>query len=142
MTTPDIKGKWKPGQSGNPKGRKPGSGAIAPLRAAIAEHIPAIVNGLAQAALKGDVGAARLLLERTLPPLRAVDLPISLELPRGTLTEQAGAVLAAMAEGRLTSNQGAALIAAVAQLARVVELDEISRRLSALESNANNWKTL
>jgi hypothetical protein len=34
---------WKPGQSGNPKGRKPGTGELIKLRNSIAEHIPSII---------------------------------------------------------------------------------------------------
>jgi hypothetical protein len=34
---------WKPGQSGNPKGRKPGTGEVTKLRNSIAEHIPSII---------------------------------------------------------------------------------------------------
>ena len=50
---------WKPGESGNPQGRKPGTGEVAKLRAAISEHVPAIIQSLAAAALSGDVAAAR-----------------------------------------------------------------------------------
>jgi hypothetical protein len=31
---------WKPGQSGNPGGRKPGTGEVAKLQAAISKHVP------------------------------------------------------------------------------------------------------
>ena len=58
-------GRWKPGQSGNPKGRPPGqgeAGTAAKLRRAIAEHVPAIVERLVDQAMGGDVGACRLLL--------------------------------------------------------------------------------
>ncbi|HQQ69322.1 MAG TPA: DUF5681 domain-containing protein [Alicycliphilus sp.] len=51
---------WKPGQSGNPKGRPPGTGDVAKLRAAIAGNVPAILESLTTAALAGDVQAARL----------------------------------------------------------------------------------
>ena len=43
MKDPKRPGRWKPGESGNPAGRKPGSGEVAKLRAAIAEHMPGIV---------------------------------------------------------------------------------------------------
>ena len=88
---------WKPGQSGNPAGRKPGTGEVAKLRAAIAEHVPPIIEKLTAAALSGDVGAARLLLERVIPPLKASEEPVLLTLPDGTLTEQGRGVLVAVA---------------------------------------------
>ena len=55
--------KWKPGQSGNPRGRKRGAGEVGKLRASIAEHVPEIIAKLVEQAKGGDAGAARLLLE-------------------------------------------------------------------------------
>ena len=92
---------WKPGQSGNPKGRPPGVGEIGKMRAAIAGNVPAILESLTTAALAGDVQAARLLLERALPPIKPVEQSQPLSLPDGTLTEQGRAVLASVAAGEL-----------------------------------------
>lgn len=125
---------WRAGQSGNPRGRRPGSGAVAKLRAAIAEHVPTIIERLTAAALQGDVSAARLLLERVIPPLKAAEEAASLVLPDGTLTEQGRAVLGAVAAGELAPGQGAALLGAIGTLARVVEVDELERRIEALEA--------
>ncbi len=124
---------WKPGQSGNPKGRPAGSGEVAKLRAAIAGQVPAILESLTAAALAGDVGAARLLLERALPPIKPVEQSQPLSLPDGTLTDQGRAVLAAVADGTLAPGQGAALLGAIGTLARVAEVDELARRIEALE---------
>jgi hypothetical protein len=124
---------WKPGQSGNAKGRRPGSGEVAKLRTAIAENVPTIIERLVTAALQGDTSAARLLLERVCAPLKASEEPARLALPDGTLTEQGRAVLRAVAAGELAPGQGAALLAGIGTLARVVELDELARRVAALE---------
>lgn len=124
---------WKPGQSGNPKGRPPGVGEIGKMRAAIAGNVPAILQSLTTAALAGDVQAARLLLERALPPIKPVEQPQPLSLPDGTLTEQGRAVLAAVAAGELAPGQGAALLGAIGTLARVAEIDELAARITALE---------
>ena len=59
MSGSGKRGRWKPGESGNPAGRRPGSGKVAELRESIAEHIPEIVSRLVEAAKGGDVGAAR-----------------------------------------------------------------------------------
>ena len=127
-------GRWQPGQSGNPQGRPPGSGEIAKLRAGIAERIPEILDRLVEAALVGDIQAARLLLERALPPVRAVGLPVELALPEGRLTDQARQVLAAAAGGALAPDQAATLIGALAGVARITETDELRERIERLEA--------
>lgn len=133
MNTPNKDTKWKPGQSGNPKGKPKGSGEVQKLREAIGLHVPGIIKQLLTAAKGGDVQAARLLLERVLPPLKAVEQASPLTLPDGSLTEQGRAVLAAVGAGELAPGQGAQLITAIGSLARVVEIDEIAARLAALE---------
>lgn len=126
---------WKPGQSGNPKGRPPGTGEVAKLRAAIADRVPELLERLMAQALDGDVGAARLLLERAVAPLKAAEQPQALQLPDDTLTAQGRAVLAAVAAGELAPGQGAALLGAIGTLARVAEIDELTARITALEES-------
>ena len=127
-------GRWQPGQSGNPKGRPPGTGEVAKLRASIAERVPEILERLTEAALAGDVSAARLLLERVLPPIKPVELPIELALAEGRPTEQARQVLAAAAGGALAPDQAVSLIGAMAALAKITETDELRERIERLET--------
>lgn len=129
---------WQPGQSGNPKGKPPGSGQLQKLRASIAEHVPSILEQLVTAAQGGDVQAARLILERVLPPVKATEQPVELQLPEGgTLTMTGRAVLSAVASGDLAPSQGAALLGAIGTLARVTEIDELDARLTKLEEQQN-----
>ena len=139
MTEPKKKrGSWKPGQSGNPAGRPPGVGEIGKLRAAIAERVPELLAAMMGKALEGDVGAARLLLERAIAPLKAIEQAVALQLPDGdTLTAQGRAVLSAVAGGELAPSQGAALLGAIGTLARVTEIDELSARITKLEGAKN-----
>jgi hypothetical protein len=132
----DLKrpGRWKPGESGNPAGRAPGSGEVAKLRAAIREHVPPIIERLTEAAKAGDVGAARLLLERVVPPMKASEESATLKLPDGTLTDQGRAVLLAVAGGELAPGQGAALLASLGTFAKLREADDLERRITALEA--------
>ena len=126
--------RFQPGQSGNPAGRKPGTGEIARLRAAISKHVPAILDSMVEQAKAGDVQAARLLLERALAPLKAQETAQALALPDdGTLTEQARAVLAAVANGQLAPGQGSQLLSGIATMARVVVIDELADRVARLE---------
>jgi hypothetical protein len=124
---------WKPGQSGNPSGRKPGTGQIAKLRETIAQSIPELLENLIEKARDGDVQAARLLIERVIPPMRAAELAQPLTLPDGSLTDQGRAVLRSVAAGELAPGQGAQLLSAIAALGRTTEIDELARRLDALE---------
>ncbi len=134
MTEKKPKG-WQKGQSGNPSGKTPGSGALQKLRATIATDVPEILAGLVTAAKAGDVQAARLILERVLPPVKAIEQAVELQLPDGgTLTAQGRAVLSAVALGELAPGQGAQLLAAIGSLARVTELDELVSRIDKLEA--------
>ncbi len=124
---------WRPGQSGNPKGKAPGSGEVAKLRAALAADLPAILKTLVEQALAGDTQAARLLLERTVPALKPAEQAQAIALPAGSLTEQGRAILTAVAAAELAPGQGAQLLSAIGSLARVAEIDELAHRIEALE---------
>jgi hypothetical protein len=103
------------------------------LRAAIAEALPDILAALIEKAQTGDVQAARLLLERCVPAIRPVELPEPLQLQGKSLTEMGQSVLRLLAAGELGPGQAAALLGAIAQLARVAEIDELTRRVELLE---------
>lgn len=128
-----MSSRWKPGQTGNPKGRPRGSGKVAELRLAIEARVPAIVDQLTAAALNGDVGAARLLLERVIPPLRAVEDHIEIQLAGESLPDHGRAVIAAAASGNLSPSQASAMLTSLGTLARIVEADEMIKRIEALE---------
>ncbi len=130
-------GRWKKGESGNPKGRTPGTGEVPKIRAAIAARVPEILDKLMALALEGDTGAARLLLERAIPPLKAMEPTQPITLPDGTLTDQGRAVLAAVAVGELAPTQAAQLITALGTLAKIAEVDELTARITALEEKQN-----
>ena len=129
-----TKGRWSKGESGNPAGRPKGiPNPQARLRKMI--NAEGIVKRLEQAALDGDVQAARTLLERALPACRSTAEPV--EIPEldvaPTLTGKAHSVLAAVADGRIPPDLGAQLVAAIGNVSKLVEVDELSRRVEALE---------
>ena len=132
------RGSWKPGQSGNPAGRKPGTGEVSKIRAAINDRVPELLAAMMAKALEGDVGAARLLLERAVAPLKAAEQAETITLPDGSLTVQGRAVLRAVAAGELAPGQGATLLSAIGTLARVTEIDELEARLTKLENKNGN----
>jgi hypothetical protein len=124
--------KFKKGQSGNPKGRTPGSGEVAKLRAELAKHLPEAIEALLAKVREGDVSALRVYFDRILPPLKSVDRPVPLPLPDG-LAAQGRAIIEAMGHGSITPEEAASIMSAVAAQARVIEVDELERRVAALE---------
>lgn len=130
---------WVKGQSGNPAGRRPGTGEVARLRAAIAQHVPEIVARLVErATVDGDAQAARLLLERVLPPVKAVALPETVPLPAdGPLVARAEAVLRAMASGEASPEAATAALDALGAVAKLKAIDEMEARLRRLEEASN-----
>ena len=134
MSKKDLKPPWPKGKSGNPAGRPKGSkNPSTKLRELI--NIEPILKKLQTAAEGGDVQAARTLLERALPVYRTTAQPVELpELEKAdTLTEKAWVILAAVADGSLPPDLGAALVGAIGNVAKVAEVDELMRRVAALE---------
>ena len=81
---------WKQGESGNPNGRpRKSQRSMAQLRSQISEHLPDVIEVLANAAKEGDVQAARILVERCVPSMRALDQNINVnESVRGISDEE------------------------------------------------------
>ena len=137
MTTSEKskRGRWKKGESGNPSGRKPGTGKVARLRDIIATHVPEIISQMVDKAIDGDVQAARLLLERVIPPLKSMEQNVSLTLPENaTLSEQGQIIIQSVANGVLTPDQGQALLSGLGSQARLIEITELEARITALEN--------
>ncbi|MDR3386217.1 MAG: DUF5681 domain-containing protein [Rudaea sp.] len=125
---------WQKGQSGNPEGRPKGiPNPQARLRGMI--DAEAIVARLQDAALAGDVQAARTLLERALPVYRSSAAPVDMPELAGALAlaDKAHAVLAAVSDGRLPPDLGASLVAAIGCVSKIEEVDELLRRVAVLE---------
>lgn len=137
------RGRWKSGESGNPNGRPAGLGEVTKLRNSIAAHLPDIIAELVAKAKAGDVQAARLLLERVLPPIKPIEQPIALSLPLGDgLTAQGMAIVQAIADGEIALSQGASLLTGLGALARIKEIDELEVRLERVEQTISIRKLL
>lgn len=129
---------WKPGQSGNPAGgrpgRPPGSGPHAAIRQAVAEHLPAVVSRLAELGLAGDAAALRALLEFGLPKPRPESLPAPLPLPADApLSEQGQTIIAELAAGHVGIHEAAALLAAIGSHAKALQVTELVERMERIE---------
>lgn len=112
---------------------------MAKLRQSIEAHVPAIIEQLVERAKKGDAGAAKLLLERVIPPMKAVEAAAAVALPEGdSLAQKGAAVLEAVATGALAPGQGAALLTSLGTLAKLIETDELAQRIAALEERTKS----
>lgn len=93
------------GQSGNPAGRPPGVGRIGMLRDRIAKHVPEIIDALVESAKKGDVSAAKLLIDRVLPVMRPAG--VAAPMPGGVTAD---AVQRVVSSGDMAPSEGLAML--------------------------------
>lgn len=130
--------KWKPGQSGNPNGRPLGAKNKKTLVGeALEKRAEAVADAVVDAALGGDMQAARLVLERVQPPKRAEGTRVQFKLdPAASLSEQARQVLTAMAGGEVDVEVGQIFLNSLSTYAGLREHDELASRIGALEQNA------
>lgn len=127
--------RFKPGQSGNPKGKPRGTKHVSTrLRDAIAGDLYAIVAALIEKAKDGDTGAASLLFSRTLPPLRPQSDPVDAELPGNTPDERAESVIHAALAGKISPTAATEIIGLLTQQCRIKEIGELSERLERIEN--------
>lgn len=130
-------GSWKPGQSGNPRGKKPGTRhhATRLVEALMEEGAKEIAQTVVDQAKGGNLMAARLVLDRLAPPVR--ERSIELELPdTSTAAGIAGAqqtVLEAVGRGELTPGEGQVLAGILEARRKAIETDELIARIKALE---------
>ena len=121
----DARGRWKPGQSGNPAGPKPGASCRALLTArkwAEEKGLPLLM----EAAEGGDMDAIKLLVQLGMPRTKAISLPQ--EMP----SDPAG-VLDAMASGELDADTASTAMGAHLTAAKIKELADLETRIQALE---------
>src|SRR5262245_20391108 len=72
---------WVKGQCGNPNGRPKGTRNRATMlvQGMFGEHAKEVCDAVVKKALKGDMIAARIVVERIMPPLK--DVPVEFHLP-------------------------------------------------------------
>jgi hypothetical protein len=134
--TVEVGRPFKKGVVANPKGRPRGiPDRRTKYRELIESHMPELIGKCVALALRGEMQALRLCIERVLPLPKAGEDYVDLGAPLvGTPAEQGRLVLKAVSEGQLPPAAAASLMSAISAQARIVEVDELAKRIEALEA--------
>ena len=125
---------FKKGASGNPRGRPRGiEDRRVKMRKAFEAKSDDLIQKTIDLALDGDLAALRLCLDRICPPIKVKDEPANIGTLKGTLTEQGQAIVTSMGRGKITPGEAASMLSALASQTKIVEADELERRMTALE---------
>jgi hypothetical protein len=128
---------FKPGQSGNPRGRPIGArnAATVAMEALLDNESDALTRKAIELAKDGDLQALRLCLERILPPRK--DRPVTFTLPTIASAKDAlsalSALLTAVSTGELTPSEAAEVGKLVDGYVKATETNELAERLDRLE---------
>ncbi len=148
MTEPPLKNQRKPrgrgrpftkGQSGNPKGKPPGTKSRVTRAAEVLleGEAEALTRVAVEKALEGDVAALRLCLDRCLPVRRGAT--VHFELPNiettADLPRAVGALIQLAGTGALTPDEAVQLAGLLDNKRRAFETNELEKRLSELEKS-------
>lgn len=128
---PDTR--FQPGNPGRPPGIRDKRTAMRDL---LLPHAPELVAKVVEMAKNGDATALRICLDRLIPPAKAKDDPVCLPGLTDSLADNSRAVVKALADGELTPEEAATVLQALASQVRIIEADEIERRIAALEQAA------
>jgi len=129
-----------PGQSGNPAGRPKGARhkALLALDAIGDETAADVLRRVVEDAKAGDLRAAELLMRRLWPERKG--RPIALDLPAmestRDLAKATAVIVAAVAAGDVTPDEGQAVASIVEAHRRAIETEDLERRLAVLEAGA------
>jgi hypothetical protein len=125
---------FKPGQSGNPAGRKKGvPDRRTQARELFVAHKDALISRAIELALTGDATALRLCLDRIVPSLKPAATTVTLPGLPPALAGKGELVLTQLAVGAITPDEAATIMGAIAAQVRIVEASELERRVAALE---------
>lgn len=129
--------RFKPGQSGNPKGRPAGSRskALIALDALGEGEAEAIVKAMIEAAKSGDAVPARIILDRVWPPRKGARL--TFDLPKVDSSEDLPGAIASVtrqvADGEISPDEGSVIVGLLESHRKAIETNDLAARVQALE---------
>jgi polyhydroxyalkanoate synthesis regulator phasin len=130
-----IQSKSMKGGARQGAGRKKGSGQAAQYRAMLEPHAEELIQQVVDRAKDGDMAALKLCFDRLCAPLRPTDRLITIEgmSDAKELSDKGELILTNVANGEITPSEAQSLMAAISSQARIIEVDELERRVAELE---------
>jgi hypothetical protein len=130
-------GRFQPGQSGNPNGRRRGSRSkvLVALDALGEGEVEAIVKTMIEKAKEGDAAAAKTILDRVWPPRKGARLQF--DLPAVSKAEELPQAIASInrqvADGDISPDEGLVIVGLLEAHRKAMETSDFATRLPALE---------
>ena len=129
--------RFKPGMSGNPKGKPKGARSLSTrfAEAILAKDAEAVVRKVIEKAKDGDMGAAKMVLDRIAPIRKGV--PVQFDLPSVTdaksLVDASRRLLGAVCAGRVSPDEATAVLGLLEACRKAIETEELEDRIRKLE---------
>jgi hypothetical protein len=136
-----IKGRFKPGVSGNPNGKPKGSRHKSTMAAMtlLSGEAEALTRIAIDTALGGDLTALKLCLDRVIPVVK--DHPIDCRLPKikntSDLARFTSALLDSVASGKLGPSEAEKLCKIVTAHTAAIQVSDFEQRITDLENASN-----
>ena len=123
--------------SGNPAGRPKGiKDKRHRFNEAIESMIPDVLESVFQKAVAGDMTATKMLLDRSLPTKRPEQECVQIPIKENTALN-ARDVLQGVFAGEVPPDVGSSLLTAITSVLKAIEVEDLAKRIEALESKKN-----
>lgn len=135
-----MTGRFKPGTSGNPKGRPRGrtNDVLNAIKKEFGSE-PEFWQHLAKAAREGDAPSMGFLVARVKAPFKARSACVELDIQGNTASDYTTGVLDAVATGQLPPDEASALLSAILAGDKIEKLEALEAKVDELlrAKNAN-----
>ena len=98
--------------------------------------IPDVLESVFQKAVAGDMTAAKMLLDRSLPTKRPEQERVQISIKENTALN-ARDVLQGVFAGEVPPDVGSSLLTAITNVLKAIEVEDLAKRIEALESKKN-----
>jgi hypothetical protein len=136
--TQPSNGRGRPFARGNPGRRRGSKNRRSTISAALlVGEEQELVRKAVELAKAGDTHMLKFLLNRILPRDRAVQVDLPKMEYADDAVEALGSIAQAISEGKISPSEGAALAAVVNSYARAIDLNDLVKRVEAMEFKLN-----